>query len=228
MLNRAAFYVFVAGTLISAVIFLGLTWDTHRQVDELTNTDQLSEDVVAGKHVWQDKECNLCHTILGFGGYYAPDMTRVYQRIGAEGIRRAVLQPAETFADSFRKMPDRGVSEAEVEQLVAFFQWVNEIDNNDWPPQDSQQRQQNRLRATGVSQGAAAFSQFCMGCHSLNGQGGSIGPELNNVGLKYSADEIAQYAADPTSVNPASTMPPQDHVEEADRQAIGEFLAGQQ
>ncbi len=81
--NRNVFLLFVGGTLISLAVFAGMTWDTHRQVAALTHADKLSEQVVAGKHVWQDKECNLCHTILGFGGYYAPDLTRVYKRIGA-------------------------------------------------------------------------------------------------------------------------------------------------
>jgi nitric oxide reductase subunit C len=226
--NRGAFYLFLAGTLISAVLFLVLTVDTHRQVGALTNADQLTEEVVEGKRVWHKHECNLCHTILGFGGYYAPDMTRVHQRIGAEGIKASVLRPEEVFADSFRKMPNLGVTEEEADQLVAFLEWTGNIDNNDWPPQDSRDRQQNRLRAAGLSQGAAAYSQFCMGCHSLDGQGGNIGPDLNNVGLKYSPEEIAQFIGDPQSVDPESTMPPQPHVEEDDRQAIGEFLAGQQ
>ncbi|MGQ9834912.1 MAG: c-type cytochrome [Thermoanaerobaculaceae bacterium] len=37
---------------------------------------------MAGKRAFEKYNCNDCHTILGFGGYYAPDLTRAYQRLG--------------------------------------------------------------------------------------------------------------------------------------------------
>ena len=70
---KTARWIFYLGTLISAALFIGLTVDTHRQIRTLTHADQLSEQVVAGKRVWQKYNCNDCHTILGFGGYYAPE-----------------------------------------------------------------------------------------------------------------------------------------------------------
>ncbi|MFN2128464.1 MAG: cytochrome C, partial [Anaerolineales bacterium] len=79
MSEKSAKIIFYGGTLISAILFLYLTFDTHRQVGVLTHADKLSENVVAGKRVFQKYNCNDCHTILGFGGYYAPDLTKVYQ-----------------------------------------------------------------------------------------------------------------------------------------------------
>ncbi len=72
MSKKAAFWFFLIGTLSSAALFLVLTFDTHRQVKVLTNADRLSDEVVAGKKVWEKYNCNDCHTILGFGGYYGP------------------------------------------------------------------------------------------------------------------------------------------------------------
>lgn len=231
MTNRKAFYFFLVGTLISLVIFLGLTWDTHRQIDVLTNADKLNDQVVAGKRVFQDKDCNNCHTILGFGVYYAPDLTNVHKRIGAEGIKMAVLRPEEVFASSFRKMPNLDVTEQEAEDLVAFLEWVSNIDNNDWPPQEADEAgmsaSQRRLTgAIGLSRGAAAFKEECMSCHSFDGVGGGMGPALDDVGGKYSAAEIESYIGDPTSVDSGSSMPARTDVSEEDRQAIAEFLTG--
>ena len=79
---KTAKLIFYIGTLVSLVLFLGLTVDTHRQVETLSHADKLSPQVVAGKKVWHKYNCNDCHTILGFGSYYAPDMTKVYWRIG--------------------------------------------------------------------------------------------------------------------------------------------------
>ena len=88
--KKGAKWIFWIGTLSSLILFLVLTVDTHRQVKVLTHAENLSEQVVQGKRVWQKYNCNDCHTILGFGGYYAPDMTKVYTRIGKEGIRQTV------------------------------------------------------------------------------------------------------------------------------------------
>jgi len=230
MVNRSAFFIFIGGTAISLAIFLWLTVDTHRQVGALTHAENLSDQVVAGKHVWESKNCNECHTILGFGIYYAPDLTRVYKRIGPEGIRAAVQSPQVTFASSFRKMANLGVTDQETADLTAFFEWVGNIDNHDWPPQDSAEAMsssEQRLASTGLSRGAAAFKENCMRCHSLGGAGGSTGPALDSVGDKYDAATIARLIANPELVKPGSRMMPLTTVGEADRQAIGDFLARQ-
>ena len=53
--NRNAFFIFLVGTAISLAIFLWLTVDTHMQVDALTHAEKLSDQVVAGKHVWEKR-----------------------------------------------------------------------------------------------------------------------------------------------------------------------------
>src|SRR4030065_1587847 len=87
MTKKTAFWIFLLGTSSPAVLFRAATWDTHRQVATLSNVDKLSEQVVAGKRAFEKYNCNDCHTILGFGGYYAPDLTRGAPRIGADRIR---------------------------------------------------------------------------------------------------------------------------------------------
>jgi len=140
------------------------------------------------------------------------------------------LQPEVVFKDSIRKMPNLDVTEQEATDLAAFLEWVSNIDNHDWPPQDSEDRMsaaERRATGVGLSRGASAFQQNCMGCHSIGGAGGSIGPALDNVGAKYDQATIEAIIVDPESVNPGATMPPQSNVSDADRQAIGEFLAKQ-
>src|SRR5512147_2859565 len=98
MSKKAAFWIFIFGTASSAILFLVLTWDTHRQVEALSHVDKLSAQVIEGKRIFEKYNCNDCHTILGFGGYYAPDLTRVVQRVGEEGIRFRVNSPEKAFA----------------------------------------------------------------------------------------------------------------------------------
>jgi len=231
MTKKIAFWIFLLGTLSSTVLFLGLTWDTQRQVATLSNVDKLSDQVVAGKRAFEKYNCNDCHTILGFGGYYAPDLTKVVQRVGEEGIRYRVKSPEIAFANSPRKMPNLHVTDQEITDLVAFFSWVGEINNNDWPPQDSKKRlsrgEQMMVAKVGVSPGAAVFqTKGCMNCHSLRGTGGTFGPALDKVGARKSAEEIEKYVKNPKSINPGSKMPPQkDNLSERELDEVARFLA---
>jgi nitric oxide reductase subunit C len=229
MTKKTAFWIFLVGTLSSSILFLGLTVDTHRQVAALSHADKLSEKVVNGKRAFEKYNCNDCHTILGFGAYYAPDLTKVVQRVGEEGIRYRVKHPELAFVKSERKMPQQHVSDVEIENLVAFFSWVGEIDNGDWPPQDSKKHltrgeQRLALGAT-VSPGAAVFqSKGCMNCHALHGVGGTFGPALDTIGRKLTPEQIEQYIHNPKGINPNAKMPPQTELSDRERDEVAKFL----
>lgn len=230
MTKKTAFWIFVAGTLSSGVLFLWLTWDTHQQVDALSHVDKLSDQVVAGKKAFEKYNCNDCHTILGFGAYYAPDLTKVVRRVGEDGIRFRVKNPEKAFDASWRKMPNQKVSDAEIESLIAFFTWVGNIENGDWPPQDSKQRlsrgEERMVAGAGVSPGAAVFkARGCMNCHALHGAGGTFGPALDAIGRKLSLEQIEHYILDPKAVNPKALMPAQKDLSDKELEAVAGFLA---
>ena len=127
-------------------------------------------------------------------------------------------------------MPDLKVSDAETADMVAFFRWVNEVNNNDWPPQDSKKRlsrgEQVMVAKVGVSPGAAVFqSKGCMNCHSLHGTGGTFGPALDTVGRRMTMEQIEHYVRDPKSVNPKSQMPPQKELSARELEEVAKFLS---
>ncbi|OGC95070.1 MAG: hypothetical protein A2W25_04715 [candidate division Zixibacteria bacterium RBG_16_53_22] len=231
MTTRTARIIFYSGTLSSAILFLVLTVDTHRQVEALTHADQLTDQVVAGKKVFQRYNCNDCHTMLGFGGYYSPDLTRVYSRRGEAYIRTAVAKPDSLFANSFRRMPQQHLSQPEIDNLVAFFQWVSNIDTHDWPPQDSKKRipagARRLMGGATLTPGAALFKENgCFDCHKLAGTGGDSGPALDDVGLRLGEKTIEEIILSPQSVNPNANMPAFD-LPRSDVEAMAEFLAKQ-
>ena len=74
---------FLGGTIVSFAVFLGLSWHSlSTEVPKQTNEDKLTPQVVRGKHLWESNNCMGCHTILGEGAYYAPELTRVIDRRG--------------------------------------------------------------------------------------------------------------------------------------------------
>src|SRR5512143_984587 len=117
MQPQTARWIFYAGTALSLVLFLGLTADTQRQIRALTHADRLTDQVVAGKKVWHKYNCNDCHTILGFGSYYGPDLTMVYKRRGPARIRTAIM--TQEKATTWRKMPHKPLSEQELIDLLS-------------------------------------------------------------------------------------------------------------
>ena len=82
MTKRQTRLFFLGGTLVFTAIFIALTIDSHRQFATLTNADEITEDVQEGKHVWHRENCINCHTLLGEGAYFAPDLTKITQLRG--------------------------------------------------------------------------------------------------------------------------------------------------
>lgn len=221
--------IFWVGTLVSIAIFLGMTVHTHRSFDALTHADALDERVVAGKRAFERHNCNDCHTILGFGAYYAPDLTRAYARLGEDAVRRRLEEPEVVFASSYRKMPQQHLAAQEIEDVVSFLRWVSNIENHDWPPQDSPnrwKRSTERLLASAAMTPAAALvkQERCLDCHSLGGTGGTLGPRLEWIGGRRDAEYVARYIADPHAVSPGSRMPAYENLSEGQRLMIGEFV----
>lgn len=218
MTLKNARLIFWLGTLTSAAIFGWMTFDFHRQEETYAQTSKIDEQVIAGKKVWHKYNCNDCHTILGFGAYYAPDMTKAYYRLGENNIKTIVMNPEKIYKNSFRKMPNLGVTEEEAGNLVKFLQWTANIDNRQWPPQDEKYVAAARLMESepGRIQKTDIVLGNCGGCHSFVNQGRDIAGDFSDIAkvIDYDRETLIRFMQDPKSVNPASDMPPQDVSEE--------------
>ena len=214
MTKKNARLIFWTGTLISATIFAWLTFDFHRQGEELAHTDKIDKQVIAGKKVWHKYNCNDCHTILGFGGYYAPDMTKAYYRLGENNIKSIVRAPEVVYKNSFRKMPNLGVSNEELDNLVKFLHWVADIENRQWPPQDEKYVRAAKLRESQPEKlnKADIVLGACGGCHSYENQGRDVAGDFSDIAkeIDYDRETLIRFMLDPQSVNPDIGMPPQN------------------
>ena len=120
---------FLIGTLVTFLAFIGLTiFSLSKDVDQ-TNSENITEAVVRGKNLWDSNNCMGCHTLLGEGGYYAPELTKVIDRRGA-GYIKAVLKSPVPWQPNGRQMVAYGMTEEEASDMVAFFEWIGEIDLN--------------------------------------------------------------------------------------------------
>ncbi|HNO71751.1 MAG TPA: cytochrome c [Bacteroidia bacterium] len=124
---------FLGGTVVTFAIFLGLSWNTlSEEVPKRTHEENLTPQVVEGKKIWESNNCMGCHTILGEGAYYAPELTKVYERRGEAYIKAALMSPV-PWAPRGRKMVAYKLSENEADAVVAFLKWIGETDLNGFP-----------------------------------------------------------------------------------------------
>ncbi len=124
---------FLTGTAVCVGAFLLLTLDTLKQIPKQTNEQTMNESVIRGKNLWDKNNCMGCHTLLGEGAYYAPELTKVFERRG-EGFIYAMLTDPQGIYPGQRKMVKYDLSDGEKKDLIAFFKWIGEMDLNGFPP----------------------------------------------------------------------------------------------
>lgn len=143
--KSAARNVFYGGSLFFFVVFVGLTAHSHGYILS-TSTDEktLTSSVAAGKHVWEKHSCINCHSLLGEGAYFAPELGNVWVRYGGkddpETAREAIkgwMQAQPTGVPGRRQMPQFHLSDKELDELIDFFEWTSRINTQNWPPNDA-------------------------------------------------------------------------------------------
>jgi nitric oxide reductase subunit C len=201
MTKRQTRIFFVGGTTLFSLIFVALTIDSHRQFGRLTHEEALTPSVVAGKHVWHRKDCINCHTLLGEGAYYAPDLTKIAQLRGEPYLRQFLKDPARFYSEEQhgRLMPNPNLSDEEIGDVIAFLTWISRIDNNDWPPRpilvSAATPQEIGLGAPSptaasadpIALGEALFRRTppaCFSCHSTQPGVQIVGPSLAGIGTR--------------------------------------------
>lgn len=137
--------IFYGGSLFFLVVFGGLTVHSHLYaVNISTNPDKLTSSVVAGKRIWEENACINCHTILGEGAYFAPELGNVFIRYGGrddpEGAKQAIkdwMKAQPSGIQGRRQMPQFNLTEEQLNHLANFFEWVSGINTQNWPPNDA-------------------------------------------------------------------------------------------
>ncbi len=211
--KKAAKGFFLVGTAICVGSFLLLTLDTIQKVPLQTHAENMNESVIRGKHLWDSSNCMGCHTLLGEGAYYAPELTKVFERRGPAFIK-AMLRDPEAMYPGERKMQNYHFSDAQIEDLTAFLQWIGLMDLNGYPASPNLMQV---AVASSSSSGAGTlapsndrpqvFNQMCTPCHSLGGVGGQVGPTLDDVGSRKTRAEIEKWLQDPVAAKADSRMP---------------------
>ncbi|MEV8468300.1 cytochrome c [Fluviibacterium sp. DFM31] len=145
MTKSMARNIFYGGSLFFILIFVGLSVHSHYYiVNKSTDANTLNESVAAGKRVWEHHACINCHTILGEGAYFAPEVGNVMTRWGvlddpdaAFETLKGWMEAMPTGIEGRRQMPQFNLTDEEIRDLSNFLIWTDNIDAQGWPPNDA-------------------------------------------------------------------------------------------
>jgi nitric oxide reductase subunit C len=199
---------FFGGTLLFTIVFIGLTIHTHTTIAARTHAGELTPEVTRGFRAWERYNCENCHTLLGEGAYYAPDLTQIVEQRGKGYLAAFLADPSRFYSEERdgRLMPTLGLSEAEISDVLDFLAWVGKIDTNGWPPRPilvsgavtrGLPGVEGSLAAAGPAErGRALFESkgACASCHSRTQGEVLVGPSLAGIaGTAARRTESADY-----------------------------------
>jgi mono/diheme cytochrome c family protein len=138
----------------------------------------LKGDPLEGRKIFIEKNCVVCHSILGAGGTLGPDLAKV-------GKRRSFFELAGLFLGHSPKMiesmEERGLewptfTADEMANLFAYLYYINYFDEP-----GSFERGEKIFKSKG-----------CSKCHSVGGKGGRIGSPLDRFANHMSPIFLAE------------------------------------
>lgn len=125
--------IFFGGATFFFLLLVALTFDTMQVLPKRDHRENITDAVKHGKHIWEKNDCIGCHTLLGEGAYFAPELGNVYTRRGGEFIK-AWIKAQPTKSPGRRQMPQFNLTDQELDDMVAFLKWTSEINTSKWPP----------------------------------------------------------------------------------------------
>jgi nitric oxide reductase subunit C len=129
--------IYYGGAIFFFLVLIGLTVDTVRALPKTDNSENLTEQVAAGKRLWEVNNCIGCHTLLGEGAYFAPELGNVYTRFGnnTDAIKGFIMSRPKNGIPGRRSMPQFNFSDQELEEIAQFLKYVDGVKTaRNWPP----------------------------------------------------------------------------------------------
>jgi len=173
-------------------------------------------ELARGAELFEERGCRGCHKLNGVGGIIGPELDKVGARRSPDWLKKHFLSPASVTPGS--GMPPQKFSPPDLEAITLFM--LSQTG-------DSAPGYYSSMKVIpSTSEGQRLFEQKgCIGCHSIGGKGGKIGPALDDVGLRRSSQWMIQHFRDPQVVSPGTVMP-RFGFTEAEARALTDFLLG--
>lgn len=132
--------IYYGGGIFFFLLLLGLTFDTLLELPKRDHRENITPAVANGKKHWEKNNCIGCHSLMGEGAYYAPELANVFNRRAQGNVEsfkkylQAWMAAQPLAVPGRRKMPQFNLSKQEVDELAEFLIWTSRINDNNWPP----------------------------------------------------------------------------------------------
>ena len=196
----------IAAVALGMAIVVTLTTLGWRDSPKSPVANEWTLREIGGRTFVERRGCAKCHSAEGL----ADPLEGLTSNRGAEWIAGHVADP-EMIAPGLRE-PPAPPDEREVAAIVAY---VHRLARQPYPavPPDRQMT-------------AVVFAKFCLGCHTIDGDGGKDGPDLSAIGSKRDQDTLRRIIFDPESVNADAEMPAfAKRLTPAELDAVSRYLA---
>jgi mono/diheme cytochrome c family protein len=154
--------------------------------------------LVQGARLFEEQGCIGCHKLRGSGLAIGPDLDRTGLKHSPEWLVDYLKHPGKILPGS--NMPAVKLEHGDLEALALFLLGqTGEI---------LSEYHVSRKILPAPETGRRIFNQRgCVGCHSIDGTGGTVGPDLKNVVQRRSMDWIIDHFVNPQAMSPGTVMP---------------------
>ena len=175
--------VVLGGVIAGLIALVGLTAAGWRDRPE-TRPGSWTLREIAGASLAASHGCARCHG----AGRLADPLDVLAPTRPIPWMRNHVVDP-EVIAPGIRPLPES--NEREAAAIIAY------VRRGGVPPSLSRE----------TREAAVIFARHCVGCHVIDGDGGTEGPNLSHVGQKRDQAWLRAWIARPKSVNGDAEMP---------------------
>jgi mono/diheme cytochrome c family protein len=169
----------------------------------------------AGYELLNEKTCTGCHLLSGDkkSEFHGPNLLGINSKVSREWLVKWLQEPKNYLPAS--RMANFLLKKDEIEALADFLLSQNlpeELTDDFFKDSEAEQKLLDGLSEDEldelVDRGKEIFGRLrCLSCHTLNGKGGTIGPNLSKISQKISRPWLSAWIKSPTIYNTHTKMP---------------------
>ena len=171
---------------------------------------KMSPEAAKGKQLFQSSGCLNCHKVHGEGGSVGPELAGpTLQGKSRQWLIEQITNSRAHFPKGGHTTSMTAFTGLNRDELGEIVSYLMSLAGKTAGEEEGPSGVERQFSVAEIGKGKQVFqSNGCAGCHTINGRGGSIGPELSENTLKgRSRQWLTDQIRNPKSHNPNSIMP---------------------
>jgi mono/diheme cytochrome c family protein len=158
-----------------------------------------------GEKTLERYNCLGCHKINNKGGSIAPDLTNEAKKSRPEWLFNFLKKPYKIRPEPIlkAKMPNFNLPDKDVKAIIEYLAYIAK------EPYPYNLDKKKEIYLDDIRAGEKLYHEIfaCIGCHTVNGRGGQVGPEHTDVASRLKRQWLEQWLKNPQAIKPDVRMP---------------------